>query len=260
MQVGRVESLWRYPVRSVRGERMAEARLGALGVAGDRAWGVVDPADGNIATAAKRPRDWAGLLAFDASYVSEPGLDDATAPAVELRHESGAVVRSDADGAEAELSRLLGREARLHAGDGRGALSAAAVAKEDESLPAPPYASSPIHLLTTSTLRAAEELHPEGDFSLPRFRPNIVVDTGDAPEFLEAAWVDAQLRIGDEVVLHVFKECERCVLTTLPQPGLPKDPKILATAVKHNRTFIGISCSVPTGGVVREGDAVVVKR
>ena len=246
-------------MRSLRGERVSKAGLGALGVAGDRAWSILDPADGHMATAAKRPREWAGLLGFDARYLSEPTLRDERAPDVELRHESGFVIRSDAEDTAPALARLLGRPAQLHAGDSQGALSAAATAKRDPDAPKPPYASAPIHLLTTSSLRAAERLHPGGAFEIARFRPNIVVDTGDAPEFLEASWVEARLRIGDEVVLHVFKECDRCVLTTLPQPGLPRDPRILATAVEHNRTFLGISCSVPAEGTIREGDAVVLE-
>lgn len=255
--VGRVESLWRYPVRSMRGERVPRTAVSKLGIAGDRAWSVVDPADGRIATAAKRPRDWASLLEFDARYLQEPGSNDARAPAVELLHQSGARLNSEDAGVEDRLSELLQREARLHAGDSRGALSAAAVAREDASAPEPPYASAPIHLLTTSSLRAAEKLHPQGRFELVRFRPNVVVDTGDAPEFLEASWVGGVLRIGDTVAFHVFKECDRCVLTTLPQAGLPKDPAILATAVQHNRTFLGISCSVPEAGTLREGDPVL---
>lgn len=258
-RVGRVQGLWRYPVRSLGGERVTETRLGPLGVAGDRAWSILDPGDGHMATAAKRPRDWAGLLGFSARYLREPSLGDARAPDVELRHESGTVLRSDAGATAGELARLLGRKARLHAGDAQGALSAAATAERDPGAPRPPYASAPIHLLTTSSLCAAKRLHPAGAFEIARFRPNILVDTGGAPEFLEAGWVEACLRIGDEVVLHVFKECERCVLTTLPQPGLPRDPHILATAVGHNRTFLGVSCSVPSGGVVREGDPVVLE-
>jgi uncharacterized protein YcbX len=58
------------------------------------------------------------------------------------------------------------------------------------------------------------------------------------------------------VRLTVTDPCPRCVMTTLPQGELPKDPNVLRTAVQHNRGNVGVYAHVSRGGRVRRGDAV----
>ncbi len=256
VRVGTVSAIWRYPVRSLRGEALAETAVSELGLPGDRAHAVIAAEDGHVAAAAKEPRTWAGLLGFEARLAGDASAHGA-APPVELRHESGEVLRSDAADFDARFSTLLGREAHLWAGDCRGALShAARHGQGEQGVPEPPYPSAPLHLLTTSSLAAAKAHHPDGCFEPVRFRPNLVVDTGEAPVFAEAGWVGGRLHVGDAVTLHVFKECERCVLTTLAQDGLPKDTQVLKTVTTHNGTNMGIYCAVPRPGTIRVGDAV----
>jgi len=59
--VGRIESLWRYPVKSMLGETVPAAEVDDRGLAGDRALAVVDRETGVVATA-KHPRRWRALL------------------------------------------------------------------------------------------------------------------------------------------------------------------------------------------------------
>ena len=90
-----------------------------------------------------------------------------------------------------------------------------------------------IHSGAAALARGARlrELYPAGAFDLRRFRPNLVLEFGDAaPGFVENAWHGRRLRIGDTVELEVLGDCPRCVMTTLPQPELPADPGILRTA------------------------------
>ena len=88
-----------------------------------------------------------------------------------------------------------------------------------------------VHMLTTATLDRLHELYPHGRFAARRFRPNIVVNTSSGERsFIENAWVDHTLAIGDEVRLRVTSPCGRCVMTTLSQGDLPRDPEILRTA------------------------------
>lgn len=66
---------------------------------------------------------------------------------------------------------------------------------------------------------------PQGRFEARRFRPNIVVEQpNDVKDFVENGWIDHTLAIGDEVRLSITGGCPRCVMTTLPQADLPKDP------------------------------------
>ncbi|HUF52922.1 MAG TPA: MOSC domain-containing protein, partial [Dehalococcoidia bacterium] len=74
-------------------------------------------------------------------------------------------------------------------------------------------------------------------------------------DFVENAWVGRTLVIGDDVRLNVTGPCPRCVMTTLPQGDLPKDPGILRTAAQHNQVNVGVYAAVLRGGKIRRGDS-----
>jgi uncharacterized protein YcbX len=114
-----------------------------------------------------------------------------------------------------------------------------------------------VHLLTTTTLDRLRELYPQGRFEVRRFRPNIVVQLDSSEKgFAENAWVHHTLAIGEEVRLNVAAPCGRCVMTTLPQGDLPRDPGILRTAAQHNKVNVGVYAAVLRGGTIRRGDPV----
>ena len=114
-----------------------------------------------------------------------------------------------------------------------------------------------VHVLTTATIDRLRELYPQGRFEVRRFRPNVVVEiAGGMKDFVENAWIGHTLALGDEVRLNITGPCPRCVMTTLPQGDLPKDPGILRTAAQHNRVNVGIYAAVLRGGTIRRGDPV----
>ncbi len=178
------------------------------------------------------------------------------------------------------LSHALGREVTLDAvarGDEEattsGSTARAATAEEywpdmdgldfrdrvtDFLLPAGTFLDcAAVHLLTTAALDRPGALHPRGRFDVPRFRPNIVVRAAAGESgFIENGWVGRTLAIGDEVCLTITGPCGRCVMTTLPQAGLPKDPDILRTAAQHNKVQVGVYAAVARGGTIRRGDSV----
>ena len=57
---------------------------------------------------------------------------------------------------------------------------------------------------------------------------------------MENDWVGRILSIGDEVRFQINDPCPRCVMTTLPQGDLPKDPNVLRTIVQHNQGNVGV--------------------
>jgi len=128
------------------------------------------------------------------------------------------------------------------------------------------YAS--IHLVTTSALQKLQEAYPQGQFSIQRFRPNLVVDCGEETGFVENSWVDRTISIGNELVLRASIPCPRCVMTTLPRnTGLPLDPGIVRTAAQLNRLdlgelgrlpCVGLYANVVTPGRIRRGDPIEV--
>jgi uncharacterized protein YcbX len=64
--------------------------------------------------------------------------------------------------------------------------------------------------------------------------------------------------IGDDVRLEITGPCGRCVMTTLSQSDLPKDPGILRTAAQNNEAKVGVYAAVAAGGTIRRGDSVTV--
>src|SRR5207247_2344947 len=109
----------------------------------------------------------------------------------------------------------------------------------------------------TATLDRLRELYPKGRFEVRRFRPNIVLEPASGEKsFVESAWIGHALCIGAEVRLTISGPCPRCVMTTLPQGDLPKDPGILRTAAQHNQVNVGVYANVARGGPIRRGDPV----
>ena len=117
-----------------------------------------------------------------------------------------------------------------------------------------------VHLLTTATLDRLGELYPQGRFEVQRFRPNIVVQlVSDEKGFAENVWLGHTLAIGDEVRLSITGSCGRCVMTTLAQGDLSKDPGILRTAAQHNQANVGVYAAVVQGGTIRRSDPVRIE-
>jgi uncharacterized protein len=76
--------------------------------------------------------------------------------------------------------------------------------------------------------------------------------------FVEDYWLGCTLCIWDEVALEIMKRVARCVMTTLPQAGLSKDPVIMRTAYRHIGNSGGAYAGVLEGGRVGGGDRVVL--
>jgi uncharacterized protein YcbX len=277
--LGSVVSLWRYPVKSMMGEELNAVEVTERGLLGDRAYALVDSSDGKVASA-KNPRKWSQLFDFRATFV-EPPSPGAKVPPVRITLPNGTVVTSEQTDVEQVLSRALDRKVSLDTTE-RGRRE---VVESTFSNPWTPRAEeywpdmegldyrntvtdfdlpegtffdcAVVHLLTTATVDRLRELYPSGRFEVRRFRPNVVLETaGGVKDFVENAWIGRTLAIGDAVRLSVTGPCPRCVMTTLPQGDLAKDPGILRTAAQHNHANVGLYASVVRGGTVRRGDAI----
>lgn len=263
--LGSVVALWRYPVKSMLGEELNASRLGERGLVGDRAHAFVDRETGKVVSA-KEPRKWPRMFEFRAAYVEPPDANGL--PPVQITLPDGAIVRSDEPAIDELVSGWLGRE-----------VSFAQIAPETPSLEeywpdieeldfqdtvtdeamlsGTFFDAAAVHVLTTSTLERLHEHYPHGRFEVRRFRPNLVVDASEAG-FVENDWVGKRIAVGSEVVLEVVKPCPRCVMTTLPQGDLPKDPGILRAAAQQNGANVGVYAAVVQGGAVRRGDAMTL--
>lgn len=262
--VGSIVALWRYPVKSMQGEELNATEVTEHGLLGDRAFALIDRADGKVASA-KNPRKWPHLFDFRAAFV-EPAHSRETLPALRITLPDGTSFTSEQGNRDDALSAALGRSVSL-----RSAVPDQAILEEywpdveglprqdtvtDEAMPPGTFFDlATVHLMTTATLDRLRKLYPGGRFEVRRFRPNAVIASED-PGFVEGNWVGRTLSIGDGVRLRITGPCPRCVMTTLPQADLPKDPGILRAAVQHNQGHVGVYASVIQGGSIRRGDVV----
>jgi uncharacterized protein len=251
--LGTVAALRRYPVKSMLGEDLDAVDVTFTGLAGDRRLAVVSRTTGKVASA-KLPRLWRDLLTLSAA--TDRAATDHTAmdhsAAVRITLPDGRTVRSDEAGVDAILSGLLDQPVTLSATPPPGATLDRAVPEAvlrdgvDATVPvalielgagSPPGTFvdfAPLHLLSTSTLDRIAELSPYGRADLERYRPNIVIDT-ISPGFTENDWLERNLRIGDDLVLHVIARTPRCAVPTLAHGALPRNPEALRVLARHNR-------------------------
>lgn len=227
--VGRLAVIRRYPVKSLVGEDLDRATVDERGLRGDRLWCVRD-ADGKLGSGktTRRFRKMEGLLTLSARY-------DGEVPVLELG--DGRVHRGDDDAVHRVLTDLVGRPVTLS--------REAGVSHFDEG---------PIHLVTTSTLRALERARG-GRVDERRLRANLVLDTGAEEGFVEDAWTGRELALGDQVVLAIREPMPRCVMLNLPQQHLPEDDQLLRTAKRANDAQVGVVADVVARGQVVLGDA-----
>src|SRR5580704_10238012 len=105
--IGTIAELWRFPVKSMLGERLQSVAANANGLIGDRAWGLRDLRTGNIVSAKK----WARMFEFSAVYEIAPGPDQPGRVRIELPDQSS--LYADDPWASRTISEVLGFEVRL---------------------------------------------------------------------------------------------------------------------------------------------------
>ncbi len=272
--VGTVRRLWRFPVKSMRGERLEQAELTEQGFVGDRAYALIDVETGKVVSA-KSVRLFPNLFGCQAAFVEPPRLSSEI-PAVRITLPDGTAVTSDSGDLDRMLSAYFRREVTLARSapddftidqyhpdvehvDPAGhrdtvveqKLGAALFAEMGVASPVPAgsfFDVFPVSVLTTSTLEQLHALRPQSAFDERRFRMNIIVDSQEAG-FVENNWVGHELLIGDTVRIVVTMPDPRCVMPTLAQDELPKDTEILRTLTQHNRLDVGEGALFPCAGV-----------
>jgi len=223
----RAAELWRYPVKSMLGERRDELRVDARGAEGDRLY-AVRGAEGKLGSGknSRRHRRIEGLFGFQAT--SEGAVPRITFP-------DGRSLMANDSAIHAALSAALGLPVTLSA-------------EKDLSH----HDASPLHLVTTGSLAGLKKTLPGAGIDERRFRPNLVIE-GEG----ENRWVGRTLHVGDEVRLEVVDWTERCVMITMAQSELADEPRILrAVAQGETEALFGVYAEVLVPGRIRRGDEV----
>jgi hypothetical protein len=221
-RIGLVVSLWRYPVKSLRGEQLDSLTIEPRGAVGDRLFAVRD-SDGKFGSgkSTRRFRRMDGLLELRAGY-------DGTTPVITFP--GGAAYSGDDQAIHDRLSDHVGQPVSL--------------TRESE---VSHFDDSPLHLITTAGLRSLGL----ADHDAQRFRPNVVIQV-PGYGFVEDTWIGRELEVGD-VRLRITEGAVRCVMIGMAQEDLPDRPDLLRRVGDLHDTCFGVYATVVSPGEMAIG-------
>ncbi|MBV9927546.1 MAG: MOSC domain-containing protein [Acidobacteria bacterium] len=258
--VGAVESLWRYPVKSMGGERVARAFVGFSGVYGDRCYAFRNSEARKgfpylNATAEPRILGFRPRFRHPERAALPPNLAEASSIppgvtyangdpedlALDVLTPAGEVV----DVEDPALVKLLG--------EGLDEKNRLALVRSDRAL----TDCRPVSLISLQTVRQLE-----GELGRPldkrRFRANVYLDLASGGGFEEDALVGRRLRIGPSALVAVLERDPRCKMVSLDPETCEHDPDVLRLVARAHETYAGVYCAVMVEGIVSEGDPVEV--
>ena len=256
--IGTVDTLWRYPVKSMRGEKLNEAFVGFSGMYGDRVFAFrssASPKGFPFLTAREqrklllyRPRfrypdKAARPINLAEAESMAPGVTPVFADIpdliVDIEAPTGETLAID----DPALLRML-REGVSGAPD-------LTLVRSDRAM----TDCRPVSLLSVQSARQlGEEIGTTVDQR--RFRANIYLDLAGAGGFAENGFVGRSVRIGSKVVVSILERDPRCVMITLdPDTGESK-PEFLRQVAQAHNGMAGVYAAVLVEGIVRKGDAV----
>lgn len=235
-QVGRLQSIFRHPVKAMRGEQLTQCRVDAFGLYGDRGYYFLDESrNGKFLSADVVP----ALLGYAATFTEES--TNQQYPEVYIVAKDG----STHTWGESLFSHVA-QTAKRSIQPGRSTPQEGGKNWEDHIL-----------LVTDASLREIARLIGEEELDPRRFRGNLVVVLEEDEPFAEDHWIGKQIRIND-VVLQVNRHCERCMYVNIDPDTLKMNSAVLKTCVKRHDNHFGVYASVITPGELTEGDAVFV--
>jgi uncharacterized protein len=239
-RIGTVIGLRRYPVKSMAGEDLAEARVTFAGIMGDRVYAFIDR---------QNKSDfpwWTGrqaheMIRFEPRFTNGlPSSEEFPVPeqfTLEVRGSDGQTFRIGDEGFTRHLERQFHRSLRLRFSE-RSMVD-----------------SRPVSILGLSTIRA---LSDESGLELDcrRFRENLYVEWNDSRPFFEDGLLGKQLQIGETVMLEVVKRNQRCVMITLDPDTAEVRPEILELVSRRHQCLVGVYAAVLREGIVRTRDPI----
>lgn len=286
--LGHVCEIWRYPVKSMGGERMPGTLLTTLGVPGDRCWAVIDADKREIRSAKK----WPQLMQYHARHLPDttvpPDCYDDAVPDVIIETPAGEMLHARDPATATLLADALGKRLwlsprahpsnrdhyRLAGSRTREEFAEEMALQSDEKPPdfsgvsvdvmaqlaefaTPPGAyhdAFPVHLLTTDSLAFLAQ-HTDCDLAIQRFRPNLLIESRGSAVLTENGWIGSRLQLGG-VVLRVDSRTIRCAMPGRPQDwcGVREHRGIVRSMVEHCDRGFGVNIVIEKPGFVGEGD------
>jgi uncharacterized protein YcbX len=257
--IGAVESLWRYPVKSMSGEETPEAFMGFSGVYGDRCYAFKNSAarkgfpylNANVQQRMllyhpqfRHPERASTPPNLTEASSIAPGVNpangDAEDMALDIVTPSGEIISVD----DPALLKLLG--------EGIGEKNQLTLVRSDRAL----TDCRPVSLISLQTIRQVES-----ELSIPldkrRFRANIYFNlASDGGGFDEDNFVGRRLRIGSKATVMVLERDPRCKLISLDPDTGEHNPEVLRKVAQAHGNFAGVYCAVLVEGLLKKGDLI----
>ena len=256
--IGTIESLWRYPVKSMRGEELEEMFAGYAGVYGDRLFAFASsssPKGFPFFTGREqrqmiryRPRyrdpgKAARPVNLGEAEKLSPNINPVSAGPSELMIDvetpEGRTFAIDDPALTEHLRAGLEREHKL-------TLLRSEKAMTD---------CRPLSILSVQSTRRLEE-ETGASVDQRRFRANVYLDLASSAGFDEDQFVGRSLRLGSKVVVSVLQRDARCMMITLDPDTAEKTPAILKQVAQAHDGMAGVYGAVLVEGTLRKGDSV----
>jgi uncharacterized protein len=254
--VGTVESLWRYPVKSMRGEEMDEIFASYAGVYGDRLFAFVSSAN-RQGFPFFTGRDQRQMIRYRPRFRNS---EKAAQPINRAEAE-----RANANPISAKSEELM---IDVETPDGKtfaiddpalvDHLRAGTEAQHQLTLLRSDKALTDCRPISIFAVQSARKLGQEtgSEVNKRRFRANVYVDLKSAKGFEEDGFVGRSLRIGPRVVVAVLDRDPRCMMITLDPDTAEKTPEVLKKVAQAHDGFAGIYGAILAEGMIRRGDPV----
>lgn len=245
--IGRLESVWRYPIKSMAGEEVDAIYVHETGLNGDRMFAFYDHHSRRAGLPYLTGREKRDLLLLKPRIIEEPDktkpYSEGYAPNVNVELPDKRIVTvTDPALIEYLRSSVTSRDISISLDYRRAGM----------------YDSKPVSIMGTRTIDAISRESEVDNLDRRRFRENFYVAWNDETPFFEDSLVGKCLQIGNDVLLHVVKRNERCPMICIDPETAAYDRRILGAVAKNHETNAGVYAMVRKMGVVRKGDSVVL--
>jgi uncharacterized protein YcbX len=240
IEIGRIQAIYRYPVKSMAGEAIEQSPLGWHGLEGDRRFAlrrIAEQGSFPWLTASKLPE----LILYKPIRQDTNQSDDLP---THVMTPDGNMFGLRSDELRDDITRRYGS------------------AVEMMQLKHGIFDEAPVSLISLATMHGIADASGK-PADIRRFRPNIVIDTGQSDPFTEDQWVGKTIVFGDGrdgPAIHITLRDERCVMINLNPDTAQSDSMVLKTAVRLNQNCAGVYATVLQTGTLAVGQPVYLRQ
>jgi len=255
-RVGTVDSLWRYPVKSMRGEELNEAFAGFSGIYGDRVFAfrsAASPAGFPYLTC----REQRQMLRYQPVF-RQPAKASCPINQTEAEKLGANPLYAEPNDLMVDVRTPGGKTIAVDDPGLIEALQDGIDQKHQLTLMRSQRAMTDCRPVSIFSLQTAKQLSEESGIEVDkrRFRANIYLDLSSAAGFAENEFVGRSVKIGSRVVVAILQRDSRCMMITLDPDTAETEPVLLKKVAQAHDGTAGVYGAVVVEGTIRKGDPV----